>query len=146
MELASRCLCWISCTQEDQSCDHVIRQGTCSLILAIMGNAHIKVVPSMLQDELGGFWFVLTVVHIHLEFIRLDKQRQMVKDCEKPIVYTLIQHVKHSLQCESHIPMWQNNVQHLLVAAHIFPTLSRRYCREKDGKSGSGSKSSGSTL
>lgn len=37
------------------------------------GDTHIKVVPSMLQDELGGVWFVLTVVHIHLEFIRLDK-------------------------------------------------------------------------
>lgn len=45
-----------------------------------MDNTHVKVVPSMLQDELGGVWLVLTVVHIHLEFIRLDKWRQRVKD------------------------------------------------------------------
>lgn len=37
------------------------------------GDTHIKVVPSMLQDELGGVWFVFTVVHIHLELIRLHK-------------------------------------------------------------------------
>lgn len=39
---------------------------------------HIKVVPSMLQDELGGVRFVLTVVHIHLEFIRLGRERKMI--------------------------------------------------------------------
>lgn len=38
-----------------------------------MDKTHVKVVASMLQNELGGIWFVLTVVHIHLEFIRLDK-------------------------------------------------------------------------
>lgn len=32
----------------------------------------------MLQDELGGIWFVLTVVHIHLELIRLDRGRETV--------------------------------------------------------------------
>lgn len=29
----------------------------------------------MLQDELSGVWFVLTVVHVHLEFIRLDRDK-----------------------------------------------------------------------
>lgn len=31
----------------------------------------------MLQDELSGVWFVLTVVHIHLELISLDEARAM---------------------------------------------------------------------
>lgn len=44
-------------------------------MLTATGDTHIKVVPSMLQDELGGVWFVLTVVHIHLEFIRLERQK-----------------------------------------------------------------------
>lgn len=44
-------------------------------MLMASGDTHIKVVPSMLQDELSGVWFVLTVVHIHLELIRLDKDK-----------------------------------------------------------------------
>lgn len=48
-------------------------------MLTATGDTHIKVVPSMLQDELGGVWFVLTVVHIHLEFIRLDKDRKTIR-------------------------------------------------------------------
>lgn len=44
-------------------------------MLTATGDTHIKVVPSMLQDELGGVWFVLTVVHIHLELIRLERQK-----------------------------------------------------------------------
>lgn len=43
------------------------------------GDTHIKVVPSMLQDELSGVWFVLTVVHIHLELISLDEARTMIQ-------------------------------------------------------------------
>lgn len=73
MELASRCLCWISCTWKDQACNQMLTNEDCSSILAFMDNTHVKVVASMLQNELGGVWFVLTVVHIHLEFIRLDK-------------------------------------------------------------------------
>lgn len=49
------------------------RRGALDSVLAVMGDTHVKVVPSMLQDELGGVWFVLTVVHIHLELIRLGK-------------------------------------------------------------------------
>lgn len=39
-------------------------------------NTHVKVVPSMLQDELGGVWFVLAVVDIHLELVRLHRRRE----------------------------------------------------------------------
>lgn len=49
----------------------------------MVGDTHVKVVSSMFQDELGGVWFVLTIVHVHLEFVRLDKQRQTVKGGEK---------------------------------------------------------------
>lgn len=47
------------------------------------GDTHVKVVSSMFQDELGGVWFVLAIVHVHLEFVRLNKQRQTVKSGEK---------------------------------------------------------------
>lgn len=122
----------------------VHQRGACGVVLAVRGDTHVKVVASMLQDELGGVWFVLAIVHIHLEFVRLDKQTQTVKGGEKPTVPELTREVKRPLQFKSHVPMWQNNVQHLLVAAHIFLILSGRCCREKHEKSGSGSTSSGS--
>lgn len=52
--------------------------------------------------------------------IETDGQRWFKRDARCPL-----------LQSKSNIPMWQNNVQHLLAAAHIFPTLSGRCCREK---------------
>lgn len=42
-------------------------------------DTYIKVVPSMLQDELGGVGFVLTVIHIHLEFISLEEEGEMTQ-------------------------------------------------------------------
>lgn len=75
------------------------------MVLAVRGDTHVKVVASMLQDELGRVWFVLAIVHIHLEFVRLDKQTQTVKGGEKPTVPELTREVKRPLQFKSHVPM-----------------------------------------
>lgn len=40
---------------------------------------YIKIGPCMLQNELGRVWFVLAVVHIHLELICLQNGHTNVK-------------------------------------------------------------------
>lgn len=75
------------------------------LIVAVRGDTHVKVVASVLQDELGGVWFVLAIVHIHLEFVRLDRQRQTVKGGETLTGPELIGNVKRPLRFQSHVPM-----------------------------------------
>lgn len=50
-------------------------QAPSNLLLVTLRNTHIKVVPSVFQDELGGVWFVLTVVDIHLELVSLKEER-----------------------------------------------------------------------
>lgn len=39
---------------------------------------HVEVGPGMLQDQLRGVWFVLAVVHIHLELVRLSQEQRAV--------------------------------------------------------------------
>lgn len=38
-----------------------------------LGYTYVKVGAGMVQDELSGVRFVLTVVHVHLELVRLQK-------------------------------------------------------------------------
>lgn len=76
MELASRCLCWISCIETNDRVIRLNRQLPNNPHLNGRGaRTYVKVVASVLQDELGGVWLVLTVVHIHLELIGLNEER-----------------------------------------------------------------------
>lgn len=52
------------------------RRERSSFVLTIEGVTNIKVVPGMLQDELSGVGFVLTVTHIHLELISLEEKEE----------------------------------------------------------------------
>lgn len=53
------------------SCDIVV------MLWQNIGFTYVKEGASMLQYELTGVWFILTVIYIDVEFISLEKRRKV---------------------------------------------------------------------
>ena len=74
MELANRCLCWISCNAEKTQSWNFADPPWVSHDATDQGggDTHVEVGTGELKDELRGVRLVLTVVHVHLELIGLQ--------------------------------------------------------------------------
>lgn len=118
---------------------------------------HVKVGPSVFQDELSGIRLVLTVVDVHLELVSLGNKETAACNLRKVWNavsipnFAILRKFEHTegkpdspwcngdrfslrkMEVKVVLPKLQNNVPRLLEAAHISPTPSGKCCTSKDG-------------
>lgn len=94
MELARRCLCWISCESKQRKDTRLRKENSSRVTIPpkyrsshlLQLVTHIEVRPGVFKDELRGVGFVLTVTDVHLKFISLSAKKQQQRNVFKTSV------------------------------------------------------------